>query len=270
MGALDLFSLAGRSALVTGASAGVGRAVAVALGSAGALVVLTARRVPELERTKALVEEQGGRAIVIAADLDDDEEIRRLTDQARAQTGGLHILVNSAAAPRGPTWGPTNAMQLDDFDRTMQLNFRVPFVLTRLVAADMMAGKRGGSIIHVTASAAHFATPNMAVYSASKAALDRWAEATAGEWGPYGVRVNCIAAGAVSTDLTRAGFPDERAEFLARGGESISLRKLARPEDIAPVAVFLASEAANHISGISIRVDGGKLPSGGTRQKPTT
>jgi NAD(P)-dependent dehydrogenase (short-subunit alcohol dehydrogenase family) len=272
MGTLDLFSLKGRNALVTGATAGVGRAVAVALGSAGALVVLTGRRVAELERTKSLIEDEGGTAIVIAADLNDDAEIRRLADTAKERTGGLHILVNSAAAPRGPTWGPANTMSLDGVDLTMRMNFRVPFELTRLVAADMIAEARGGSVIHVTSTAAHFGTANMSVYAASKAALTRWAEATAAEWGPDGVRVNCVAAGAVSTELTRSNFPDAEAERVARGGELVSLRRLALPDDIAPVVVFLASRAADYISGVAIRVDGGKVPgamSATQTKKPT-
>lgn len=270
MGTLDLFSLAGRNALVTGASAGIGRAVAVALGSAGARVVITARRAAELEKTKALIEKEGGTAIAITTNLDDETEIRRLAGEARERTGGLHVLVNSAAAPRGPTWGPTNDLSLDDFDAAMRMNFRVPFVLTRLVAADMIAAGRRGSIIHLTSSAAQQGTPNMAVYSASKAALTRWAEATAGEWGSHGVRVNCVASGAVSTELTRANFPDERAEYLARGGESTALKRLGRPEDIAPVVVFLASDASSHITAASIPVDGGKLAGGGPKQKPTS
>ena len=250
------FSIHGRTALVTGGSRGIGRGIATTLAAAGATVIVTARSANGLEETKAEVEAAGGSAVAIPADLQDEAAPLRLFEAATASCGAIDILVNNAAADRWSMAGPAQLMAVEDFDATLVTNLRAPFLLTGLVARAMIEGG-GGAIVHVTSLAGDVGAANLAAYSASKGALTRWAEATAAEWGQYGIRVNCLSPGFIQTEGARGswGDPQRRARMEA----ATSLGRLGQPKDIGLATLFLVSDAAAFITGETLHVDGGLL-----------
>jgi NAD(P)-dependent dehydrogenase (short-subunit alcohol dehydrogenase family) len=252
-----LLSLEGQTALVTGASRGIGRAIAIALGGAGARVVVTARSVDGLLETKSAIESDGGQAVVVPADLDDDGELQRLFEAATAAGDGVDVLVNNAAAHRLAMLGPSHRMPMESFDATVRTNLRAPFLLTQLVVNDMIERGNGGSIVHVTSVSQAVGAANLAAYSATKAAIARWAEASAAEWGAYDIRVNCVAPGLTETEAARGvwGDPAVRAKVEA----TTCLGRLGQPEDVGLATLFLASKAAGYITGQTLYVDGGTI-----------
>jgi len=252
-----LLSLEGRTALVTGASRGIGRAIATTLAGAGARVVVTARSQDGLEETKAAIESDGGSAVVVPADLDRDDELRRLVGTATAAGDGVDILVNNAAAHRLSMLGPSHLMPIESFDATVLTNLRAPFLLTQLVVNDMIERGRGGVVIHITSVSQAVGAANLGAYSATKAAVARWAEASAAEWGAYGIRVNCVAPGLTETEAARGvwGNPEVRAKVEA----STCLGRLGQPEDVGLATLFLASDSAGYITGQTLHVDGGTV-----------
>ena len=252
-----LLSLEGQTALVTGASRGIGQAIATTLAGAGAQVVLTARSLDGLEATRAAIEADGGKAVVVPADLDDDADLRRLFDAATAAGDGVDVLVNNAAAHRLAMLGPSHRMPIESFDATVRTNLRAPFLLTQLVVNDMIERGRGGAVIHVTSVSESVGAANLAAYSATKAAMARWAEASAAEWGAYDIRVNCVAPGLTETEAAKGvwGDPAVRAKVEA----TTCLGRLGQPEDIGLATLFLASKAAGYITGQTLHVDGGTI-----------
>ena len=217
---------------------------------------MTARSADGLEATKAEVEAAGGSAVAITADLQDEAEPLRLVEEATAACGAIDILVNNAAADRWSMAGPAHLMAVEDFDATVLTNLRAPFLLTRLVARGMIE-RGGGAIVHVTSLGGDIGAANLAAYSATKAALTRWAEATAAEWGPYGIRVNCVAPGFIQTEGSRGSWSDPQRR--ARIEAATSLGRLGQPKDIGLATLFLVSEAGAFITGETLHVDGGFL-----------
>ena len=241
-------TLEGRRALVAGASRGIGRACALALTRAGAEVVLLARDAAALDALAGEVARGGGRARTLACDALDVERLQAALDSAPA----CDVLVN-AVGGNDPT--PFTEVTLEQYDRLTALNVRTAFFLLQHSAAQLLAAERPGSLITISSQMGHVGAPLRTVYCATKHAVEGLTKAAAVELAPHGIRVNAIAPTFIETDMTRAMFADPA--FAGDVLERIPLGRLARPEDVAEAAVYLASDAARMVTGISLLVDGG-------------
>lgn len=247
----SLFSLAGRTAIVTGGSSGIGLGVARALGLAGADVVLVARREEPLRAAAAALSGDGASVSWHCADLSDRAGVHALADDIIRTCASVDVLVNSAGINLRP---PLDRLTESEWDQTLALNLDAPFVLGQRLAAGMLA--RGwGRVIHVVSQQAVRAFGNSGAYGVSKAALAALTRSQAEAWSSGGVCVNAIAPGFVDTPLTEAVFQDPaRAAAMA---DRTMVGRNGDPGDFAGVAVFLASDASSYVTGQTIFVDGG-------------
>ncbi|MFF5971365.1 SDR family NAD(P)-dependent oxidoreductase [Streptomyces sp. NPDC012769] len=248
----DLFSLSGRTALVTGGSSGIGKGIARALARAGASVVIVARREAELKTAVDELTELGATAAWVSGDLGSRDGVRAAAEEAVTVLGGEpDILVNSAGINLRP---PLSELGDDVWDRTMAVNLEAPFLLGQRFGPGM--AERGfGRIIHVTSQQAHRAFVQSGAYGVSKGALESLARSQAEAWSPYGVTVNTLVPGFVMTPLNvrLSSDPVKVAELAAR--TMVGRNGLA--EDFEGAAVFLASRASAYVTGQAIFVDGG-------------
>jgi NAD(P)-dependent dehydrogenase (short-subunit alcohol dehydrogenase family) len=245
---MDRFSLEGRTALVTGASRGIGAATAVALDRAGARVALVAR---DAEALTKVAGQLGNEPVVIPADLAGSDAPSEIARQALDVLGSVDILVNNAAvAARLPTVDTDAAL----VDRLLAVNVRAPLLLIAALVPGMVE-RSGGSIVNLSSVSGVVGTPRRAAYAASKGALDAATRSLAIELGPSGIRVNSVAPGVVDTALWA------KNKAIAGVVETIEaqtpLRRWASPADIADVIVFLASDSARFVTGETISADGG-------------
>ncbi|NIC38834.1 SDR family oxidoreductase [Halomonas desiderata] len=236
--------LDGRSALVTGASQGIGLACACALAQAGARVTLVARNAERLEEVVAALRAGGHEAEGLALDVQDQAATRRALAGQR-----FDILVNNAGTNRPK---PIDQVTEEDYAAVMELNVRATYFLTQTVIEEMPAG---GSVINVSSQMGHVGAKNRSLYCASKAAVEGMTRAMAVELGPRGIRVNTLCPTFIETPMTQPFFqePGFREAVLAQ----IPLERLGRIEDVMGPVVFLASPAANLITGSALMVDGG-------------
>jgi len=248
-----LFDLSGQRALVTGASRGIGRAIAEGLASYGADVALVARSEEQLAAAaRGIANATGRRVRVFPADLGDLDAIPGLFDVIVRQAGGVDILVNAA----GTTFrGPSEDLELAQFDPVMALNLTCPLLLSQAMCRYCKAVGRPGRIINIASLLCHAARPTIAAYTSSKMALVGLTKTLAVEWARYNISVNAIAPGYIRTDLTAALQADPAFDrwVLSR----TPLGRWGLPEDLVGVAVLLASEAGSFITGQVFYVDGG-------------
>jgi NAD(P)-dependent dehydrogenase (short-subunit alcohol dehydrogenase family) len=247
MGSLDL---AGRVALVTGATSGIGAATAALLAERGAHVLVAGRDVSRGEGTVAAIRARGGKAEFVAADLREAESVRRLArEAARLGGGGVDILVNNAGVF---PFGPTEEASPSDVDAVYDLNVKAPFYLVAELAP-AMAQRGHGAIVNVSTMVAEYGVAGMALYGSSKAALNLLTKAWAAEFGPRGVRVNAVEPGPTRTEGT-AGMGDGLDALAAQAPAG----RPAAPEEIAEAIAYLASDAAGFVHGAVLPVDGGR------------
>src|SRR5947209_2740396 len=236
-------NLQGQKALVTGATSGIGRAVALQLARDGAEVVVHGRDAARGAETVEAITAAGGRARFVAADLSDPADLRRLAEDA----GDVDVLVNNA----GFSWfGPTADLDVATFDALFASDVRAPYFLVAALAPKM-AARGKGSIINVSSMAGQIGLAGAAAYGATKGAMSSMTRAWAAEFSPSGVRVNAIAPGPVFT----AGAVPERTEAL---GTTTLLHRAADPAEIAEAVAFLASPRASYVTGAIVAADGGR------------
>ena len=245
--------LAGKTALVTGASRNIGRAIALKLASAGANIVVNTLQDREAAgRVAAEIEATGRRCIVQVADVVDREAVRRMVGEAASALGSIDILVCNAAS--NPYYGPMSGLPDDAFQKVLQNNIVANHWLANLVAPEM-AQRRDGVIIIVSSIGGIKGTATLGAYAVSKAADMQLARNLAVEWGKHNIRVNCIAPGLVKTDFARALW--ENAEILKPRLAATPMRRIGEPDEIGGIVAFLASKAASYMTGSVIVADGG-------------
>jgi len=248
----ETLPLAGRVALVTGASRGIGRAVALALGAEGAAVACCARSAALVEATAAEVSGNGGRARGFRLDVTRRNEIDTVVADIGAALGPIDILVNNA----GITLDKRSVEVTDEeWDDVLATNHTSMFKLARAVAPGMMEQARG-KIINIGSMYGKIGVPRYAAYCASKAAVEALTRSLAVEWARHGIQVNCLAPGYVNTDIPREAMADEklRTLFLSR----VPARRIGKPEEVATLAVYLASAASDFMTGQTVYLDGGQ------------
>jgi NAD(P)-dependent dehydrogenase (short-subunit alcohol dehydrogenase family) len=241
-------ALKGRRALVTGASRGIGKAIALALGREGADTILLGRSESDLAAVAATIRGFGRGAEVLICDLSHAADLSELV----GRLGRIDILVNNAGMNIPE---PFVAVTESHYDQIFHLNMRALFFLTQSVIDTMIAGQVKGVIVNITSQMGHVGAANRTVYCAAKHAVEGFTKALAVEVAPHGIRVNSVAPTFVETEFTKRMFADEsfRESVLSK----IPVGRLGQPEDIAPAVVFLCSDAAALITGSSVKVDGG-------------
>lgn len=248
----DLFDLTGKVAIVTGSTRGIGRAIATRFAQRGAQVVVSSRDAAACEAVAQELREAGGQAIGIAAHVGKKEQLENLVTQTVERLGGVDVLVCNAAV--NPYYGPLSGISDDAYDRIMSSNVRSALWLSNL-SYPHMAERGGGSAIFLSSIAGLSGTNVLGAYAVSKTALIGLARSLAVEWGPAGIRVNCLAPGIVKTEFARALWdnPSIADPAVAR----TALRRLADADDVAGPAVFLASRAGAFVTGQTLVIDGG-------------
>lgn len=251
MSYLERFSIAGKKAVVTGGSKGIGAVAAQVLAEAGADVAIVGRDQVGLADTRRLVEAAGRRCVSIEADFETADGPRRAGEQALAAFGTVDILVNNAGIAR-----ITNLLELsfEDWEATMSVNLRAPFVLSQMLAPNMIA-QRSGKIINVSSQAGSVAMDGHAAYSSSKGGLNMLTKSMAAEWGKYNIQVNAISPTVILTPMGERvwGEPAKGDPMLAK----IPLGRFGKPIEVADLILFLASPASDLICGENILIDGG-------------
>ena len=243
--------LEGRVAIVTGASRGLGRAMAVALAEAGADVALAARAKPELEETAQQVERHGRRALVVPTDVTVYAEVEALVQRTVADLGGLHVVVNNSGIAEV---GLVAEMDPERFVRTVHVNLIGVFNGCRAAAAHLIA-QGAGKVVNMASVLATAGLPGYAAYAASKGGVIALTKCLAVEWARHGIQVNAIAPGWFVTDMNAAAFADPRTrDRLLR---DVPMRRTGVLAEIGPLAVYLASDASSYMTGQTLFLDGG-------------
>ncbi|WP_438862486.1 2-dehydro-3-deoxy-D-gluconate 5-dehydrogenase KduD [Neptunicella sp.] len=247
------FSLDGKHALVTGASRGLGQAIAIALAQAGAKVVCASSRQGGCDQTLQHIHNSGGQGFVLDADLSDENAVKELAEKAKAICGEIDILVNNGGTIFRH---PAVSYPMEEWHRVLQVNLDASFMLCQAVGKDMI--KKGqGKIINIASMLSYSGGLTVPAYTASKHAIAGLTKALANEWAQHNIQVNAIAPGYIRTDNTEALQNDEaRSEQIK---QRIPAGRWGEPEDLQGAAVFLASQASNYINGHILAVDGGWL-----------
>ncbi len=251
---MSLFDMAGKVALITGSSRGIGKAIAEEMAVHGARVVVSSRKQPACDEVAAAINAQhgAGTAIAVAANIGSKEGLQRLVDETRRAFGRIDALVCNAAS--NPYYGPMAGISDEQFRKILDNNIVSNHWLISMVAPEML--ERGeGSITIISSIGGLRATTVLGAYGISKAADMALARNLADEFGPRGVRVNCIAPGLIKTDFAKALWDD--AATLKRATASASLKRIGTPQEIAGAAVFLASAAGAFTTGHTLVIDGG-------------
>ncbi len=249
----NLFQLGGRPAIVTGASRGIGRAIAMTLAQLGARVVVSSRKVEACQTVVESILSAGGQAMAVACNVGERDQLESLVAACEAKFGAPRILVCNAAS--NPVYGPMTAVEDRAFDKIMAVNVRGIMTIVNRVTPGM-AASGGGSIILLSSIAGMAGSKNIGAYAVSKAADAQLARNYAVEFGPQNIRVNAVAPGLIKTDFAEALWQGDAGAAFA---EHTPLGRLGEPEDIAGVVAFLASDAARFVTGQTIVVDGGVM-----------
>ena len=251
---MNLFSLDGQVAIITGSSRGIGRAIALRMAEHGAKVVVSSRKVAACEEVVKTIQDKYGKdsAIAIAANISSKDDLANLVAETERHWGKVDVLVCNAAS--NPYYGPQAGIADEQFRKILDNNIVANHWLINLCAPKMIQ-RKAGSIIIVSSIGGLRGSPVIGAYCISKAADMQLARNLAVEYGPHNVRVNCIAPGLIKTDFARALWEDEA--MLKERMVTTPLRRIGEPDEIAGAAVFLASQAGSYVTGQSLVVDGG-------------
>jgi NAD(P)-dependent dehydrogenase (short-subunit alcohol dehydrogenase family) len=252
-GSIDL-GFEGKTALVTGASSGFGRGIATKLAGGGARVVAVGRDDERLAETAAAIEASGGTCLAVTEDLVAEGAAERVAEAAVSAFGPIATLINNAGIFAYAPLAETDRAQIDEM---VAINFRAPLELTKAVVPHM---SRGSSVVFVGSNLAHHGVPGMALYSATKGAVEVLAKVLAIELGPEGIRVNAVSPGPSRTPMTSAITSDPETEKMVVDGTPVG--RMGEVEDIAAAVCYLASEqAAGYVAGATLVIDGGQVAS---------
>ncbi|MEZ4712633.1 MAG: glucose 1-dehydrogenase [Caldilineaceae bacterium] len=248
------FDLSNKVALITGASRGIGEAIAKTYAAAGATVILSSRKQAGLDAVAAEIEATGGRAIPIAAHTGDSQAVQALIEQVVQQAGGVDILVNNAAT--NPHFGPIMTSEESHWDKILDVNVKGYFRMVQ-ACAPLMQGRGGGKVINMASVAGRTPLAGMGIYCVSKAAVIMLTEVLAAELAADNIQVNAIAPGFIKTKFSSAIWanPDINDAVVA----AIPQKRIAAPDELTGIALYLASAASSFTTGATITVDGGQL-----------
>ena len=248
------FDLAGKVAIVTGSSKGIGEAMARGLAEFGAKVVISSRSQESIDKVAEQYRADGLEATAIACHVGDADDRKTLIEQTIAHYGRLDILINNAAT--NPYFGPVEGLTAAAYQKTLDINLTAALELSNLALPHLRASGTG-CVLHISSVEGLHASANFAAYNVSKAGLIMLGKSQATEWARDNVRVNVICPGLVKTKLSRALWEDKSTEQHMK--KMIPLRRMATPDEVAGVAVWLASPAASYVTGSTVVVDGGMV-----------
>jgi len=251
MGVNAMFDLNGQVALVTGASRGLGKAMAQALAEVGATVVLVARNRDTLQQSAEEIRSKGGKAVIAVCDVTDEEQVTAMAEQVIADCGKVDILVNNA----GIAW-QRSFLELSskEFRQTIDVNVTGMFLVSRAFGAQMVERRRG-KVINIGSLHSVVGASNMVHYCTSKGAVVQFTRSLAAEWAKYNIQVNCVCPGYFLTEINISAFENEKLRDKILSG--IPLRRFARPEELGPTVIYLASSATDYMTGQVMVIDGG-------------
>jgi NAD(P)-dependent dehydrogenase (short-subunit alcohol dehydrogenase family) len=249
-----LFDLTGKVAIITGSSRGIGKAIAERMAQHGAKVVISSRKAGPCEEVAAAINaaEGEGTAIAVPANISSKEDLQRVVDETRKAFGKVDIVVCNAAS--NPYYGPMAGIEDEQFRKILDNNIVSNHWLINMVIPEMIE-RKDGAVIIVSSIGGLRGSPIIGAYNISKAADFQLARNLAHEYGKHGIRVNCIAPGLIKTDFAKALW--DNPETLKRSTETVPLRRIGEPDEIAGAAVFLASAAGTFMTGQAVVVDGG-------------
>lgn len=250
----DRFDLTGKVAIVTGASRGIGESMARGLAEFGAKVVIASRKQEDVDLVAASMINEGMDVLPIACHVGNEDQLQNLVNKTIEEYGGVDILINNAAT--NPVYAPIEEMSSELFDKMMNINVKAAFTLSNLCLKSMKE-RGGGSVIHISSVEGTKPSPGLSLYSINKAALIMLSKSQAKEWGVYKVRSNVICPGLVKTKFSSALWSNK--DILNHWNENIPLNRMADPEEMVGLALFLASNASSYCTGASFTADGGYL-----------
>jgi NAD(P)-dependent dehydrogenase (short-subunit alcohol dehydrogenase family) len=250
---VSYLSLKGKVALITGGSRGIGRSIALQFADAGADVIVSSRKLPDLEKVAEEIKQKGVRSLAITAHNAKMEDLKNLMARVKEEFGRLDILVNNAVA--NPVMADVLKMEEAPFDLIMNANIKGYYFLSQAAARMMVEQGSGGAIVNIASVGGIYVTPGLGPYCISKAAIIMMTKCLAAELGSHKIRVNCIAPGIVKTKFSEALWSNEKlmGEYL----KQMPLGKIGQPEEISRTALYLASDASSFMTGSTLIIDGG-------------
>lgn len=247
------FSLNGKVAIVTGGSRGIGRSIALGLAEHGADIVLAARKPDDLKAAAEEIQKLGRRVLTVPTNVRKIEELQALVDQSVQEFGRVDVLINNAGT--NPYYGPIQDADERAWDVIMNTNAKAVHFLSNAFREAVLKHGDGGTIVNVSSLGGLRASAVIPVYSVSKAALIMLTQVQALTWGDDGIRVNCIAPGLIKTEFAKALW--DNPTILKQSTANSAIKRVAEPDEIAGLAVFLASPASSYVTGQTITIDGG-------------
>lgn len=244
--------LKNKVAIITGSSRGIGKAIATAMAKEGAKVVITSRHLPEADKTAKEIQKLGGQAMAIKCDVSKKNEIEKMVSETVKKFGQLDILVNNAGIV---SFDSFLELKEEDWDKVLAIDLKGTFLCSQVAVKQMVKQEKGGKIINIASVAGFVGFPRLAHYCSAKGGIIELTKEMAVELAKYKININAIGPGVIETAMTKGLLQDPKSkqDLLSR----IPLNRIGQPKDIAPLAVFLASEDADYITGQTIFVDGG-------------
>lgn len=251
----DIFEVADKVVLITGGSRGLGKAMALEFASRGAKVAVASRKIDECQKVAELINQSGGEALAVQCHVGNWDTLEAVVSQVVEHFGRLDVLVNNAGmSPVAPSLLETSEAL---FDKIIDVNLKGPTRLTAL-AATKMAETGGGSIINISSLASYRPTPLTTVYSAAKAGLNALTAASAQEYAPHNIRINCIICGTFDTDAAAGMISNP--DFLQHIINPVALKRVGKPEEVVGAVLYFSSQASSYTTGTCITIDGGVAP----------